>query len=551
MAAPDKGVRVRMYRQGLGDCFLLAFPREDAKRPFYLLIDCGVILGTAEPGPKMQRVAASIRAATRDAKHPDGGIDLLVATHEHWDHLSGFLQANDVFRTIPVSTLWLGWTEDPGDELANSLRSQRKKTREALHLAMQRFTDAGALGLAGRVAGLLGFFGVHDTDSLEVKKQAGVGDGAETGPGKKAAAKTQGAQKPLGSDTGAALDWLREHADDTRYLRPGGQPLALPGVAGVRVFVLGPPHQDDLIRHSDASAAEKRDRVVYELAGGLGMDMSFFSAMFDPAALTGNTLLADLEAPDLTRPFDVCYRVAPLDAGMPPTANADAYAKPARAKARAACEPNPNAPFFKEFYYGSPGDPPDKDNSWRRIDGEWMEVGAELALKLDSDTNNTSLALAFELKNGDVLLFPADAQVGNWTSWQNYKWKVPDGTGSVSETTARDLLGRTVLYKVGHHGSHNATLRVGGLEWMGTNLVAMVPVDEDVAHDVKHWTHMPLPVLIDALKEKTGGRLMRVDKGLPSDSDRRPNCSLRTWAQFKKATATSNDLFLEYLVELS
>jgi hypothetical protein len=39
------GTRVRMYRQGLGDCFLITLPRKNAK-PYYIMIDCGVILGT-------------------------------------------------------------------------------------------------------------------------------------------------------------------------------------------------------------------------------------------------------------------------------------------------------------------------------------------------------------------------------------------------------------------------------------------------------------------------------------------------------------------------
>jgi hypothetical protein len=34
-----------MYRQGLGDCFLLTFPTGDPKRSFYTLIDCGVVMG--------------------------------------------------------------------------------------------------------------------------------------------------------------------------------------------------------------------------------------------------------------------------------------------------------------------------------------------------------------------------------------------------------------------------------------------------------------------------------------------------------------------------
>ena len=73
-----------------------------------------------------------------------------------------------------------------------------------------------------------------------------------------------------------------------------------------------------------------------------------------------------------------------------------------------------------------------------------------LALQLDSHTNNTSLALAFELiPSGRVLLFPGDAQVGNWMSWSGRRWQVQEGTTARNVTT-EDLLVRTVLYKVGH-----------------------------------------------------------------------------------------------------
>src|SRR5687768_13773979 len=34
--------RVRMYRHGLGDCFLVTFPRKK-KDPFHMLIDCGAL----------------------------------------------------------------------------------------------------------------------------------------------------------------------------------------------------------------------------------------------------------------------------------------------------------------------------------------------------------------------------------------------------------------------------------------------------------------------------------------------------------------------------
>ena len=68
--------------------------------------------------------------------------------------------------------------------------------------------------------------------------------------------------------------------------------------------------------------------------------------------------------------------------------------------------------------------------------------------------NNTSLVLAFELpESNKVLLFVGDAQRGNWRSWTEGGWQ--DGEKTI---TVRDLMSRTVLYKVGHHGSHGATL---------------------------------------------------------------------------------------------
>ena len=61
--------------------------------------------------------------------------------------------------------------------------------------------------------------------------------------------------------------------------------------------------------------------------------------------------------------------------------------------------------------------------------------------------NNTSLILLFEF-GGKKLLFPGDAQIENWEHALNHK---TDGKKN------RALLSATDLYKVGHHGSRNAT----------------------------------------------------------------------------------------------
>jgi hypothetical protein len=178
-----------------------------------------------------------------------------------------------------------------------------------------------------------------------------------------------------------------------------------------------------------------------------------------------------------------------------------------------------------------------------------MGSAGSLALKLDSDTNNTSLALAIELvPSGKILLFPGDAQAGNWKSWHDLEW--PRENDPDNPVTAADLMSRTVLYKVGHHASHNATLRDKGLELMAhPDLVAMIPVDETMAHkpkggNPKGWD-MPFPPLLKRLKEKTDGRVLRVDQGLPKRPARVP---AGEWKRFADC-CVEDELYLDYTVE--
>ena len=199
--------------------------------------------------------------------------------------------------------------------------------------------------------------------------------------------------------------------------------------------------------------------------------------------------------------------------------------------------PEATAEFLQRHYYGPSSDVGDQDQSWRRIDEDWLGSAAQFALNLDSATNNTSLVLAIEMSpGGEVLLFPADAQVGNWLSWQHTQWTL-DGNRTVTGT---DLLKRTVFYKVGHHGSHNATLRQQGLELMPHKLTAFIPVDHEMAVK-KRWDGMPLPGLIDALHDK-GATVVRIDDDhLPNDPRFRPGD--------KQAKSFAGPLFYEWTIE--
>jgi beta-lactamase superfamily II metal-dependent hydrolase len=136
-------IKVRMYNVGFGDSFLLLFPGPD--RPRRVLVDCGVhFLG---PGPnKMKDVVGRLIADTTDT---DGRarIDVVVATHRHQDHVSGFDDPR--WQAVEVGEVWMPWTEHPTDAEARRIRETQSKRSLALGLALEWLgADASVAGLA-------------------------------------------------------------------------------------------------------------------------------------------------------------------------------------------------------------------------------------------------------------------------------------------------------------------------------------------------------------------------------------------------------------------
>ena len=464
---PPGGAAVRMYRIGHGDCFLIAFEGENPDRPAYVLVDCGYKPGSPA---KLEKPTKAKDIGAHIIATTGGFVDVGIVTHEHQDHVNGLTSGN--FPGLKVGKVWFAWTENPKDDVANQLR---KKFKDRLLRMIDTRAHLLGLGKTDVVAGLDLFL------EFELGEQPDNFNGLQH--------LAAGGKDPASSANKIAMKFLRDCAPgEPEYLYPHQNVLAVPGAKSARAFSLGPPR--------DINKIDDLDPVGDETFGdghGVGIGR------------VGDAGLASAS------PFSRRH-VIPLDQALT-DANAGA--------------------FFADYYgdekavvnEADDGQEIPRNAGWRRMTADDSVDAGALALAMNNATNNASLVLAFELsKGGKVLLFVGDAQAGNWRSWS-------DGTfdDDGADVTAEDLLRRTVLYKVGHHGSHNATLKgkVGsheaGLASMAqgryaAEFVAMITAVEAWAHQKPKpdWNH-PLPAIKQALVKKAQGRVLQTDSPVPDE----------------------------------
>lgn len=357
-------VAVQMYRVGFGDCFLVSFhyakTLPDGRDQRHMLVDFGSThapKGARGPtGTEAKSASVIERAAERIREHTGGQLDVVVNTHRHRDHLSGFgdPEAAAVIASLHPRLVVRAWTEDP--ELS------RDATAPALsgNDPTQRFAARLAAGqeLAARVEEL----------SRAASEDSTRGRLAHL-------ALDQVPNKPAID----CLDDMAKRADGV-YLSAGMASGIEDQIPGIRVRVLGPPTLDQLPAIAKARANDP-----------------------DEFWLSQRSALETL-TPDQ------------LDPGVPTTA-------------------------------GIPAGPV----GWIVDRLAHQQVGslARIVRTVDDALNNTSLILLLDA--GDKrLLLPGDAQIENW-SWALFH--APEAK------RLQKLLSDVDLYKVGHHGSRNATPR--------------------------------------------------------------------------------------------
>lgn len=494
-----------MYRIGHGDCFLLAFPGHDPNEPVYVLIDCGYKPGSPgfiEPS-NPQDVATSIRTATGNR------LDVVVMTHEHQDHVNNFTAKN--FANVAIGQVWLAWTEDPQDPLANKLRAAYHDQLLGLAEARNRLAAAGDDKRAEWIDEFLAF----ELGGELLPPQLGL-----------AAA----AKNPLNSANKVAMKLIKDRAGagNIEYLKPHSKILKLPG--DIRVYPLGPPHDAATLKDLDPQGGEE-----FRLAAAMSSPVGYFAA-----AVTAG----DGQSPS---PFSPRFAVPLANMHDDPSYGAF-FANFYGFEQVPSAEPAPKSPTFE------PSEIAENNPQWRRIDNEWLHSAEELALAMNSDTNNASLVLAFELGvGGKVLLFAADAQRGNWRSWADKPFD--DGDQQIQ---VKDLLGRAVLYKVGHHCSHNATLNgefaddYPCLGWMArgqhaNEFTSLITAVRKWAETQKGWDH-PRKEIKDALLVKCAGRVLQTDTGLAKMA-KPVDVSQSKWDEFLNRV-TETPLYFDYPVKI-
>ncbi len=540
MTSPPSGVKIRMYRQGHGDCFLLAFAGREGrrKRNVYVLIDCGLKPKSEVKNQKIDKIIDDINEAT------GGHIDIVVVTHEHQDHVNGFAKKKNrkhLFDKIKsIGQIWLAWTEDGTDDLANALRDRFKDTLLTLAFAQEKVAGLqGADALRDRLSDLLGTEIGDEGTAPALGKEGAVllkDFRAAHNANPLAAAPVLAASSIKGITNKRAMKYLRDRAESEIFLSPDQPPEALPHVKDLKVYALGPPRDEALLLDLDPEGSEE-----FHLApSGSGL------------ALAGDALsFAQAIAPEMRDeeddcPFSVRHRIDAEEV-FEFTQPSDPENKTDKTERLA---------FLQNSYGKATPGSAHQNVAWRQIENDWMGAAEGLALRLNKEVNNTSLVLAFELpKTKKVLLFTGDAQRGSWIGWSDLEWTDSED----NKTTARDLLGRCVLYKVGHHGSHNATLNgtetddYANIGWMarGTfakEFTAMIPANTEWALGKSQpWVH-PLPQIEAALLEKADGRVFRSDRDSIEKADT-SDLSDAEWEAFKADRVVETDLYFEYEIE--
>lgn len=445
-------VTLKAFQVGFGDCFLLTFHYGDNDER-HILIDFGSTgLPKSLPKNQMILVAQEIEKLCKD-----GCFFGIVATHRHKDHVSGFstqggtppdnLSTGDVIRSLNPDVVIMPWTEHPDLE-TDSRSGVVPLTDDDVRIGREKAFTAGLRNMQAAAG--------------SVKKEAERLGGS------------------LDADRPEIVKSINKQvADNLRFMGDNN----LSNLSAVKNLM-------EMAAQSDAGRNKKGHYVHYRY----DLDLSTFLpgvkvTVLGPPTLEQYENIAKQRSADskefwmLRAAQDNYWGVQAAAANLQKDLNEN--------------EATPNVLFpGARAFNTSPAHTRWLIHRLRSMRGEQL-LG--LVRILDDAMNNTSVILLFEV--GDKkLLFPGDAQIENW----EYALKFAEE----KEENLR-LLRETTFYKVGHHGSRNATPRTLW-ETFGKKAEAgaqdgstMHTVNSTMPgkHGIKPETAVPRETLVTALRD--------------------------------------------------
>lgn len=439
--------RLRMYQVGFGDCLVFSFEYDgalaDGRSVRHILVDFG---STRRPAGWK-----SLNTTAKQIKDDTGGeIDVVVVSHRHKDHLSGFgdpafvklFMADDYPKLVVRS-----WTERPGLPTDAT--------------AGPALVAANSFGLGPKSLALLRQL---RSAQLFANDLAGKLKGASS---RSLAAEVEQIADDQLNNT-EAVNQLNTWAEDNGRYLSYGMPSGIEGVVpGITVRVMGPPTVD---QHPAVTHQRSRDPNEFWMIYQVLVDGLPSIELIDEAASDGSEAVPD-----------TAESIATAAAGS-------------GASAPRQVEPRTSAPPV-----GEPG-----PTRWLtdRMGRQNLNAFLRVVNLLDDVLNNTSVILLIDVPTPEGplrLLLPGDAQIENW----EYALKhAPDKAANL------ELLRDVDVYKVGHHGSRNATPRTLFNLWADTGrpLVGLMSTKSGV-HGKTPATFVPRQTLVAALDTRTDERL--------------------------------------------
>jgi beta-lactamase superfamily II metal-dependent hydrolase len=408
------GLRVRMYRIGFGDFFLVTVPSPSG--PKHILIDCGV------HAKDTHSIAAAV---AHMAQETNKQLALIIVTHRHADHVTGFSKCKDVFQQFKVEHIWMSWYENPTDTKALALQTNIAAVTNELRFALAARNDPASAEYKNMVENI--------TDVMPAS-------GGQQNPG--------------------AFEVLRNFPGKPPidYYKAGDKPTLPPSLiaAGLQAEILGPP--------DDPNVISKTDKASQEYIASVGAIQS-----------------------GPVKPFTTAFRVQPQDY------ESDLFKLVPRSEIEA------------------------------RLAAVQPDVLAAKAAMANNMINNQSLVTLLTFK-GKTLLFAGDAQWGNWANFL---------FGGVTETTMKPeseaILAKLDFYKVGHHGSTNATPK-DALAAMRKGCVAMCSTA------IGAYNEVPRDALVTAIDQRTNNQLARSDQVAAGNAKADPKAGNMPTGVFKANT---------------